>query len=733
MGYVRHLHRHLIKYVVFVTVIFLLSSLSAAQASKQGTTQAPAAEELNKYPGLLPEFGQLLQKIQREVQFPPARSQSHLLTLLPQSTTFYAAFPNLGDASNQVLKIFQTELQQSPVLHAWWQHSGMATGGPKLEDFLGNFYQLSQYLGDEIVVFGTTGGGKEPEGLILAEVRKPGLKIFLEQQSKSLAGNSKQAVRVLDVTDLASLKDSGSPQQPVILVRPDLVVGALNVATLRNFNAQIERNSREFASTEFGQRLAQTYQGGTTALGAVDLQKILRELPRSTPQNQMALERTGFSDVKYLVWEHKSTAGQSTSQMELSFTGPRHGIASWLRAPGPLGSLDFVSPKAVFASSILLKDPAQIFDEIKDLSTSSNPKAFAGIAQMEQALRLSLRNDLLGQLGGEITVELDSLVQSDPKWKAVLRVNDPDRLQATLSTLLARAQFGSQESSEGGITYHTLRIPSARKAMEIGYAFVDGYLVIASGHEAVVEAVRLHRSGESLAKSKKFLAALPAGRGADVSALFYEDPVAMAALSLRQALPQMGESLSKAATETAPVVFCAYGEESAIREASKGGGADAGAFLVAAAIAIPNLLRARIAANEASAVSTIRTANTAQIIYSNAYPQRGFARDLASLGPNPGSAGTWSSDHAGVIDATLGNSSCIKDAWCTKSGFRFSISAMCKKQRCEDFVVVGTPVSVSAGTKNFCSTSDAVVRYKTGPPLTSMVSVSECQAWSPLQ
>src|SRR5581483_8391908 len=439
MGYVRHLHRHLIKYVVFVTVIFLLSSLSAAQASKQGTAQAPAAEELNKYPGLLPEFGQLLQKIQREVQLPPARSQSRLLTLLPQSTTFYAAFPNLGDASNQVLKIFQTELQQSPVLHAWWQHSAMTSDGPKLEDFLGNFYQLSQYLGDEIVVFGTTGDGKEPEGLILAEVRKPGLKIFLEQQSKSLAGNSKQAVRVLDVTDLASLKDSGSPQQPVILVRPDLVVGALNVATLRNFNAQIERNSREFASTEFGQRLAQTYQGGTTALGAVDLQKILRELPRSTPQNQMALERTGFSDVKYLVWEHKSTAGQSTSQMELSFTGPRHGIASWLRAPGPLGSLDFVSPKAVFASSILLKDPAQIFDEIKDLSTSSNPKAFAGIAQMEQALRLSLRNDLLGQLGGEITVELDSLVQSDPKWKAVLRVNDPDRLQATLSTLLARA------------------------------------------------------------------------------------------------------------------------------------------------------------------------------------------------------------------------------------------------------------------------------------------------------
>lgn len=54
--------------------------------------------------------------------------------------------------------------------------------------------------------------------------------------------------------------------------------------------------------------------------------------------------------------------------------------------------------------------------------------------------------------------------------------------------------------------------------------------------------------------------------------------------------------------------------------------------LIIAAIAIPNLLRARIAANEASAVATLRSINSAQVAYQATYPAVGFARDLPSLG-----------------------------------------------------------------------------------------------------
>jgi hypothetical protein len=217
-----------------------------------------------------------------------------------------------------------------------------------------------------------------------------------------------------------------------------------------------------------------------------------------------------------------------------------------------------------------------------------------------------------------------------------------------------------------------------------------------------------------------------------MSALLYENTTAMAALSMRHIFPEMAESISQAATDAQPAVICAYGEESAIREVSLSGGVDAGGVLVVAAITIPNLLRARIAANESSAVGTIRTASTAQVSYSVTYPQRGFARDLATLGPDPGGANNSSADHANFIDATLGNASCAAGTWCSKTGFQFSIAAVCKKQSCDEFVVVGTPVSSGTGSRSFCSTSDAVVRFKTGPPLGSPISVSECQAWPAL-
>jgi type IV pilus assembly protein PilA len=55
-------------------------------------------------------------------------------------------------------------------------------------------------------------------------------------------------------------------------------------------------------------------------------------------------------------------------------------------------------------------------------------------------------------------------------------------------------------------------------------------------------------------------------------------------------------------------------------------------ILIIAAIAIPNLLRARMAANESSAASPIRTVNTAQVTYQSTYPTTGYAAALLDLG-----------------------------------------------------------------------------------------------------
>src|ERR1700693_5043317 len=73
-------------------------------------------------------------------------------------------------------------------------------------------------------------------------------------------------------------------------------------------------------------------------------------------------------------------------------------------------------------------------------------------------------------------------------------------------------------------------------------------------------------------------------------------------------------------------------------------------ILIIAAIAIPSLLRARIAANEASAVAAIRTINTAEISYNSAYPTVGFA-NLTNLGGTTCTPPT--STGACLIDTTL--------------------------------------------------------------------------------
>ena len=721
-----------IKCLAEAAAIFLIASVCAGQATPPPQqSQVPWLQELDKYPGLYNEFGKLIEKLQHNIQFPPARSESRILPLLPEATLSYAAFPNYGEVAREMLQTFRQELQVSPVLQDWLKHEDKAKVEAKIEEGLEKFDQLSQYLGDEIVVSGAK-EGKDPSLLVVAEIRKAGFKDYLQQMVKELAGKSEPTVRVLDSKELDAAEDHPG-QDLVVLVRPDFVVAALDVATLRSFSKRVEAHNREFVSTPFARRIEQEYEGGVTVLAAADMQKIVALVPPGSKEDQAVFQNTGFTDMKYLVWDHKRVAGQAVSQTELSFTGPRHGAASWLAAPAQLGSLDYVSPKAMLVTSVVLAKPGKIFDDVKELAGSSGASTFATLATFEQALNLSLKEDLLKRLGGEITLELDGITPPAPAWKAILQVNDAGHVQQTIQTLLTTAHMEAVKVDDGGVTYYTVRIPAATNPMEIGYSFVDGYLVIGSSREAVEEGVRLHASGESLGKSKKFLASLPPGHPAGVSGLLYEDPIAMAVLQLRQVAPERAGMFEQLTGKSAPAVMCAYGEETAIREVSTNPAFDAGAVLVAAAIAIPNLLRSRNAAYEGSAAASIRTVNVAQVMYSATYPERGYAPDLRTLGPDPRGPRAGTDDYASLIEANLAGPSCTARTWCTKSGFRFSVAGLCAKKLCKEYVVVGTPVETGTGGRSFCSTSDGVIRFKIGSPMDTPVSVPECREWQPLE
>ena len=686
---------------------------------------------LKDHPELFTEFGHLFEKLQAGVHFPPARSESRLLPLLPETTVFYAAIPNYGDAAQQALDIFRSELQQSSALREWWRKGNLPASGTTLEDSLETFHRLSQYLGDEIVLSANI-DRSAANMLLVAPMKKPGVKIALKQLLTDVASKSKSkpGVRILDPQELAGAEDMSPGQDIVVLVRPDYLVAAANIGTLRGFSNRLDANTRGFTATGFGQRVARAYQDGITVVGAADLHTILNQaLPENKPE-RTTLQRTGFADVQYMVWEHTNIGGQDISQTEVSFTGPRRGIASWLGAPSQLGSLDFASPKALMAMSFVLSNPAQVFDDLRALATADNPNGFASVTKMEQDLKVSLQQDLLRMLGGEVTIEVDSIAQAGAVWKAILKTNDPVRLQQTITTLLASQKL-TPERLPGRDAIYTVSVPSGKTPTEYAYAFVDGYLVIASSPDAARDALQLHRSGESLAKSQRFLASLPAGHPSGVSALMYQDPLAMAALQMQQIAPDMAAPLAQlSAQSSSPTVMVAYAEENAVRSASTSTTMDVGVVLAGAAIAIPNLLRSRVAANEASAVGSMRTLNVAQITYASTYPDHGYAPNLEALGPAPGNATAYSPEHAGLIDASLG---CSGGGWCEKSGFRFRMTAVCMQQQCPQYVAVAAPANAGSGNRNFCSTSDGVIRYKLGPPVTAPIRVVECRNWQPLR
>ena len=720
------------------------SKPEAKSNSGHASTQEDWAAEFRKNPELLTEFGKLASRLQQEVRLPEMRRQSQILPRLADSTNFYAAFPNYGEALNQAHLIFKQQLNESPALRDWWKKSNATKSDPEIDDVLDTVYQFSQYLGDEIVF---SGSYKDKNGVFVAEVKKPGLEKFLPEMYKRLSGKSAGKLQVFTPQQLGSAR-SVSSDTAVVLVRADFVAIGSDLDALKSFNAQVEGGRKNFASTPFGQRMNQTYVDGVGMVFGVDLQPMIPDFTRD-PGARAVLQASGFADMKYAVWQQSEHAGGA----ELSFIAPRHGIASWLGNSAQLGGLDFLSPSATTAGALLLKSPAEIFDDYRDLATTMNPGSLRSLEQMQMGLGIDLR-EVLSKLDGEIAYEIDTplslyghatdkpvamdrgMTAVQPTWRLVLRTNDPMGLQQILTKLLAAAHLEVKDSAEGKFAVHSFQAPGP-EPVRISYSFVDGYLVIGSTRAILSEALRVHQAGESLAKSTKFRSVLQGNQAQIASGLVYQNVGNWMSMVLKQLPPDLVQNLPMFSNDVLPSVSALYGSDRAIRASSGSTATSAAVVMVVAAIAIPNLQRSRIAANEAAATATMRTINTAQVAYATIYRSNGYATNLATLGPGPSGScdgpKSVTDKHACLLDAVLGDAACTQGKWCRKGGYNYSVSATCRFGTCPGYVAVATPVNAESGTKNFCSVEDAMVRTKTGALLISPISAAECRRWTALR
>ena len=140
-------------------------------------------------------------------------------------------------------------------------------------------------------------------------------------------------------------------------------------------------------------------------------------------------------------------------------------------------------------------------------------------------------------------------------------------------------------------------------------------------------------------------------------------------------------------------------------------------ILIIAAIAIPDMLRARLTANEAAAVSQVRTITTAEVSYLTSYPTVGYAAQLADLGAGGATPCVPSSTSACLIDDSLATASSAPG----KGGYVYTAAG-----DLGTFLVTAVPLSNTNGQRSFCEVADNIPRVN--PAGTAIADAAACVA-----
>ena len=154
-------------------------------------------------------------------------------------------------------------------------------------------------------------------------------------------------------------------------------------------------------------------------------------------------------------------------------------------------------------------------------------------------------------------------------------------------------------------------------------------------------------------------------------------------------------------------------------------------LLLAAAIVAPNLCRARMTDGQAPGARGLRMLATVEITYADIYPDQGYAPNLTTLGPDRPDATNDkchpTSAHACLIDPKLGCSNGTGLQWCADRVYRYNIQSSSSGPPYQDYWTTATPLEAVLERKNYCMTSDAVLRSELAPQLSRPYTLAECQ------
>jgi hypothetical protein len=469
------------------------------------------------------------------------RNSTHLLDLMPENTVVYAALPNLANTIAESHRIIQERMSHNEALRQWWEKE-QAGRRQNMDQVVGTIREFGSYLGDEIAVSVAIDQKGEPgEPLVLAELKNSaGFREFIEQEIAKYAPDQKAKAKLVFVeSPQTAVADSTGNDHLYIWIQDNLFAASPKLQQLQNVQAVIAGGGQSsFTATPFRNRIAQVYQDGAGLLVAANLEKVVEQTKAERmkdadgAKNESALQQLGILSVKYFVLNQKDANGKTNTEASISFSDTQRGIPAWLAAPGPMGSLEYISPEANVVAGFVVKKPASMVDDLLGVLETVSPELRKTLDEQASTRGLDIRNDIAMPLGGEFAFAIDGPILPTPSWKLVFEVNEPAHLQSTLERVVDEvnkeaAKFGKkglawQQTDLGGRKYYTLK-SSDFGLIEVNYTYANGYMIVAASRALVERALQVHDSGFSLLHSTSFTAGLPADGNANFSAVFYHN------------------------------------------------------------------------------------------------------------------------------------------------------------------------------------------------------------------
>jgi hypothetical protein len=499
------------------------------------------SQDVTDYSGLLVEMANIEERL--ALSEPSMRREARLVPYLPTYTSAYFAAPNLDGTIEEAVQLLDQRAPQNKELSGWW----FSESGRSMRTALEHLQGVTALLGEELVVVLT--GSEEPVPLFLAEVR---------------AGRHEELQRVIE-----GLEDEPAEALP-FQVTEDLLLVSDTPANLALLSAQLGGG----ASTSFAAEITEHYRRGVGWMAAIDVAIInAAHQEAATSQEQELSRLLGLSSIRYLFLEQRSGAMGDESEATLSFSGAREGMASWLAAPGAIGSAEYISPDVIAASSGSTRDPREAFDQLL-AALGPDSELMTEIRGLEAETGIDVRDDVAASLGTDFVIAVEGVSLTGPEVVVVAEVLNPGALDDAVRRLVdtvnshvdadqpeLRVSFA--EESVNGRTWKVLS-EGGSGSSALSWTYDHGYLVASMNRALATRAIGVRDSSSSLIRSTKFQQQFPSGGGIHNSGFLWLDLARFA-----DVLASLGAETLGMGNGAEPVLIVITGDDDWIRWASR--------------------------------------------------------------------------------------------------------------------------------------------------------------------